>query len=99
MIRHIVMFAVNGETQDEKNQQILKAATMLEGLVGVVPGLRRMNVSSNVLDIEGNWDFVLVADFDDEDSVRGYITHPEHVKAAEYIGTIRTARAAVDFDL
>lgn len=99
MIRHLVMFTVNGQTQDEKNQQILKAATMLEGLVGVVPGLRVMNVYANALDIEGNWDFVLAADFDDDEALNGYISHPAHVEVVDYIRTIAVGRAAIDIDL
>ncbi|WP_261167116.1 Dabb family protein [Microbacterium sp. Marseille-Q6965] len=99
MIRHIVMFTVDGQTQDEKNQQILEAATRLEGLVGVVPGLRVMNVYANAIDVPGNFDFTLVADFEDEELLRGYVTHPAHVEVAEYIGTIRTSRAAIDFDI
>ncbi|OCG74609.1 Dabb family protein [Microbacterium sediminis] len=99
MIRHIVMVTVNGQTQDEKNQQTLKAATMLEGLVGVVPGLRKMSVFANVVDAPGNSDFVLVADFDDERALADYQTHPAHVEALEYIGTIKVDRAAIDIDL
>ncbi|GAB2513074.1 hypothetical protein GCM10027064_08500 [Microbacterium petrolearium] len=99
MIRHIVMFTLNGQTQEEKNAQILEVATRLEGLVGVVPGLRTMNVYANVVDVPGNHDITLVAHFDDEEALRGYLTHPAHVEVAEYIGSIRTDRAAIDIDL
>lgn len=99
MIRHIVMVTVNGQTQDEKNQQTLKAATMLEGLVGVIPGLRKMSVFANVIDAPNNSDFVLVADFDDDRALEAYMTHPAHLEVLDYIGTIRVDRAAIDIDL
>lgn len=101
MIRHIVLFQLASTDPAEREAQLAAARSALEGLVGVVPGLRRMEVRVNTYDAAGNSDFAVDADFDDLAALEGYITHPEHVKAADYIATIRKdgARAAIDFEI
>lgn len=99
MIRHIVMFDVDAVSDQERNEKITEAAVRLEGLVGVVPGLRSMTVGANAVDIEGNYDFALIADLDDEDALRAYAVHPAHVEVAAFIGTFRSRRASIDITL
>lgn len=96
MIRHVVLFTVIEEKRAEKDALIAEAAERLVRLVGVVPGLRSMEVHTDELG-EGNHDFAIVATMDDLEAVRTYATHPAHVEAAEFIGTFRGARAAIDF--
>ncbi|WP_156760689.1 Dabb family protein [Microbacterium karelineae] len=99
MIRHIVMFDVDADTAEDRNAKITEAAVRLEKLVGVVPGLRSMTVGANSVDIDGNFDFALVADFDDADALAVYATHPAHVEVSTFIGTFKTRRAAIDFEI
>ncbi|GGO66774.1 stress responsive protein [Microbacterium nanhaiense] len=99
MIRHIVMFGVEADNADDRNAKITEAAVGLEKLVGVVPGLRSMTVGANGVDLEGNYDFALIADFDDADALAVYATHPAHVEVANFIGTFKTSRAAIDIEL
>lgn len=99
MIRHIVMFDVDADTAEDRNAKITEAAVQLEKLVGVVPGLRSMIVGANAVEIDGNYDFALVADFDDADALAVYATHPAHVAVSKFIGTFKSRRAAIDIDL
>lgn len=99
MIRHIVAFNIAAEDQETRTAHSAEAARLLNGLVGVVPSLRAMTAGANVLSLGQNWDLALVADFDDEDGLQAYATHPEHEKVADYIGSIRSDRVAVDFSL
>ncbi|MER7798202.1 Dabb family protein [Microbacterium sp. NPDC096154] len=99
MIRHIVLFELTTTDPAEKDAQVEAARVALEGLVGVVPGLRSMQVSRNVAYDGRNADFILIADFDDLAALEAYQVHPEHVKAADYIGTIRSARYAIDLEV
>ena len=99
MIRHVVLFQLISDDAEVRAAHVAEARQRLQALVGVVPGLVRMDVREDVLG-EGNFDFAVDADFDDLESLKGYIVHPEHVKAAEFIGTIRgEQRAAIDFEL
>ena len=99
MIRHIVMFGVDADNDTDRNAKITEAAVRLEKLVGVVPGLRSMTVGANGVDIEGNYDFALVADLDDADALGVYANHPAHLEVSSFIGSFKTARAAIDIEL
>ena len=96
MIRHLVLFTVADEKKGDKNALIAEAAERLVRLVGVVPGLKTMEVHTDELG-EGNHDFAIVATMDDIDAVRAYATHPAHVEVAKFIGTFRGERAAIDY--
>lgn len=99
MIRHIAMFQLTATDPAEKDAQVAQAEAGLQALVGVVPGLRSMDVARNVAFEGANMDFALVADFDDLAALEAYGGHPAHVEVAEYIGAIRSGRAAIDFEV
>lgn len=99
MIRHIVMFGVDADSAEDRNAKITEAAVRLEQLVGVVPGLRSMTVGANGVDLEGNYDFALVADLDDAAALEVYATHPAHLEVSSFIGTFKSRRAAIDIEL
>jgi hypothetical protein len=42
-------------------------------------------------------DMALVSIFDDEDDLRKYIDHPEHLKVAEFIKKVRIESFSCDF--
>ncbi|MGO1768736.1 MAG: Dabb family protein [Microbacterium sp.] len=96
MIRHVAMFTVVEERQADKDALIAEAAVRLAPLVGVVPGLRSIAVHADELG-GTNYDFAVVAEMDDLEAVKVYATHPDHVAAAEFIGTFRGERAVVDY--
>lgn len=99
MIRHIVMFGVDADDAEDRDAKITEAAVRLEKLVGVVPGLRSMVVGANGVDLDGNYDFALVADLDDADALRVYATHPAHLEVSAFIGGFKTRRAAIDIEM
>ena len=99
MIRHVVAFKIAADDQETRTAQAAEAARRLEALQGVVPSLRAMTAGANVVSLGQNWDLVLVADFDDEAGLQAYVTHPVHEEVAAYIGSIRSDRVAVDFEL
>lgn len=99
MIRHVVAFQLTEQDPALRSEQAASAAAQLNALVGVVPSLRAMSAGANALYADVNWDLVLVADFDDHAGLEAYDAHPEHKKVAGFIGSIRSARVAVDFEL
>ncbi|WP_409527788.1 Dabb family protein [Rhizobium sp.] len=48
MIKHIVMWNVRGETQDEKHQSASKVRSCFEGLKGKVPGLLHLEIGVDI---------------------------------------------------
>lgn len=99
MIRHVVAFALADGDPAVRTEQAAEAARRLQALVGVVPSLRSMSAGANALDLPGNWDLVLVADFDDAAGLDAYQVHPAHEEVAAFIGGIRSDRVAVDFEV
>lgn len=92
MIRHIVMWKFRPGTEAEQ------AAFLegLRGLMGVVPQLRGCEVARNVG--QGNYDAVLVSDFDSLEDLAAYKADPRHQAASALCKSIRTDRVAVDYE-
>ena len=92
MIRHIVMWKFRPGTEAEQ------AAFLegLRGLMGVVPQLRGCEVARNVG--QGNYDAVLVSDFDSLEDLAAYKADPRHQAVSALCKSIRTDRAAVDYE-
>ncbi len=65
----------------------------------VIPEIRAYRFGDDVGINEGNFDFVVTADFDDRDSYLSYRDNADHQKLiAELIKPFTTERAAVQFE-
>ena len=97
MIRHVVLFTWDDEMTDEMEKQF---ATELTALAPKLTGLRSYHAGPDAGVIEGNFDFAVVADFDDAASYLAYRDHPEH---QEIIGRISKphakSRASVQYEI
>lgn len=97
MIRHVVCFTWDDEMTDEMERQF---ATELTALAPKLAGLRSYHAGPDAGLVEGNFDFAVVADFDDVDSYVGYRDHPEHQAiVARYSRPHAKTRAAVQFEI
>lgn len=97
MLRHIVSWKLTGSDAAEVDEQVTRIATDLESLAGRIPGLGDIRVVRNVVSPGQNFDAAVIADFDDEAALRGYIEHPAHVEAAAYLKSVTAQRACVDY--
>ena len=92
MIRHIVMWKFRPGTEAEQEQFL----TGLRGLQGVVPQLLRSEVAVNVG--EGNYDAVLVSEFESLEALEAYKNDPRHKAVSQLCKSIRVDRVAVDYE-
>ena len=92
MIRHIVMWKFRPGTETEQ-QQFLDG---LRSLQGMIHQLLRSEVAVNVG--EGNYDAVLVSEFQDLDALEAYKNDPRHKAVSALCKSIRTDRVAVDYE-
>lgn len=92
MIRHIVMWKFKPGTEAEQNEFL----TGLRGLYGVIPQLKACEVAVNVG--EGNYDAVLVSEFDSLEDLDTYKNDPRHRAVSALCKSIRTDRVAVDYE-
>lgn len=98
MIRHISLlkFAEGQATQDAKKAVEVALGT----LPNIIPQIRAYTFGQDLKLAEGNADFAVVADFDDEDSYRTYADHPEHQKILrEMIKPLLASRTAIQYRL
>ena len=95
MVKHLVMWKFKSGVTGEQIQQM---KSMLEGLTEKVPSLLSISAGSDFSRKARSWDFAICTEFKSRDDLNEYATHPEHIKVADYIGSLVTEAAAVDFD-
>ncbi len=83
MVRHVILWKLKDElTHGEKEAVKEDIRAGLEGLKGRIPGLLKIKVYTEGLP-GSNMDLMLDSVFADEESLKGYAVHPEHVAVAE----------------
>ncbi|MFT7476173.1 MAG: hypothetical protein ACI81L_003121 [Verrucomicrobiales bacterium] len=75
MFRHVVMMQLSETTTDADAQVIIDTLVALPPLV---PEIRSFSVGLDAGISEGNFDLVVVADFDDEAGYRAYGANADH---------------------
>jgi hypothetical protein len=100
MIKHIVMWKLKEVAEcGDRLQNARKMKHDLEALKSKIPQIRHIEVGLNSLPSEGSYDVALSAEFENEKDLETYQKHPEHLKVAEFIGTVRERRAVVDYTI
>ena len=96
MLRHTVMFRWKPETTPE---QVAAIEEGLAALPGVIETVRSFRFGCDAGINEGNFDFVVTADFADRDGYLVYRDHPAHLAVVvERIRPQIADRAAVQFE-
>ncbi|HUA42491.1 MAG TPA: Dabb family protein [Streptosporangiaceae bacterium] len=97
MIRHVVLFTWDDEMTEEMERQF---ATELTALAPRLAGLRSYHAGPDAGIIEGNFEFAVVADFDDAESYLAYRTNAEHQEIiARLSGPHVRDRASVQYEI
>ena len=96
MFRHVVMVRFTPEATDEQKELLREGlATMPEQ----IPEVRGYRFGDDAGVKSGNFDFVVVADFEDRDGFAAYWDHPAHQKlVADLLRPIVAERAAVQHE-
>jgi hypothetical protein len=82
-------------TTEEQVQALHQA---LRRLPEVIPELRGYRVGPDAGLTEGNWEFVVVAEFDGADAWRAYLAHPAHQQViAEHVRSMVAERVSVQY--
>jgi len=99
MIRHIVMFkfkdSANGRSKEENLQE---AKARMLALGEEIPEFTRFTVSFWAgWQAPGNYDYILVSEFDSLEQLTAYQKHPAHVEAAGYVKSVTCNRTCFDY--
>jgi hypothetical protein len=96
VIRHTVAFRWKPEATDEEKQQV---AVEVAKLPSIVPSVRAFASGPDASLNQGNYDFAVTADFDDEIGYLAYRDDPAHRDMVErYILPLAAQRVAVQFE-
>ena len=98
MVKHIILWTLKDEYSVEQKNDIKKGIKEgLEGLAGRIPGLVDIKVNTEGL-ASSNADLMLDSTFEDEQSLKAYAVHPEHISVAdEKVRPYTAVRSCLDF--
>ena len=96
MVRHIVMWKLKAENRDEN---LRKMKAILLALKGVVPEIVDIEFGTDFNRTQFAFDAALIVTLNKPEDVPKYIANPDHKKAGEFIVSVITDRAVVDFEV
>ncbi len=97
MLRHVALFRWRPGTTEEQVRAVEEGLARLPGLI---PEIRDYRFGPDAGLREGNYDFAVVADFDDVEAWRRYVEHPDHQAVlTDLIRPIAESRHSVQFEL
>ncbi|NLL93506.1 MAG: Dabb family protein [Clostridiales bacterium] len=99
MVRHIILWKIKEEKSNSEKAEIkMGVKNGLESLAGKIPGLLEIKVETNGL-ASSSADLMLDSAFENEESLKEYATHPEHMKVADiFVKPFMEVRMCLDFE-
>ena len=96
MVKHIIIWNLKEEFNTSEIKEGIKKG--LTGLVGIVPGLLEVRVETEHLE-SSTGDVMLYSVFENEETLKGYSVHPEHVRVANsFVRPYTCGRACFDYE-
>ena len=97
MVKQIILWTLKEEHNTEKIKNDIKVN--LENLIGKIPALVEISVQTESLPTS-NADVMLYSVFENEDALKTYATHPEHVYVADtFVRPFTETRLCLDFEV
>jgi Stress responsive A/B Barrel Domain len=98
MIKHVVMWKLKDFAEGaDKKDNALKIKSSLELLSSKIKEVKFLEVGISISDAADFYDIVLISEFKNIRDLENYQKHPDHIKAAEFIGKVRLERKVVDY--
>lgn len=94
MVKHIVVYTLKEDVN--KPEAIALIRSVLEPLVGVIPGLIHMEIRAAY---QGGMDCALYAEFESKEALANYANHPAHLTAKEHFWNFLNTRVAADYEV
>ena len=93
MVKHIVVYTLKEGVNKEEAVSII--ASVLEPLVGKIPGLQKMEIRAC---FNGS-DYALYSEFESRQHLADYAQHPLHLEAKTHFHHFIATRTAADYEV
>ena len=80
----------------DKKAAIELVASVLEPLVGKIPGLTHMEIREVY---QGGMDYCLYSEFESKEALANYAEHPLHLEAKDTFFHLLNSRVSADYDV
>lgn len=93
MVKHIVLYTLKEGV--DKDDAVKLIASVLEPLVGQIPGLERLEVRRAY----HGMDYALYSEFTSREALENYAVHPLHQQAKTHFFHLLDSRVAADYEV
>ena len=93
MVKHIVLYTLKENV--DKDDAVKLIASVLEPLVGKIPGLLHMEIRKAF----NGMDYALYSEFESQDLLKAYAVHPLHLEAKTHFSHLLNTRVAADYEV
>lgn len=94
MIKHIVFFKINHKNKETELKLLQK---MIRDLKEKIPFISHIEAGINISPRESAFDIALVAEFKNEDDLKKYNIHPDHLELIKHLKSLNRELAVVDY--
>ena len=94
MVKHIVVYTLKEGVNKPEAIRIIRS--VLEPLVGVIPGLLHMEIRATY---QGGMDYALYSEFESHQALANYAQHPAHLEAKTHFWEFLDSRVAADYEV
>ena len=93
MVKHIVLYTFKEGV--DKDDAVKLIASVLEPLVGKIPGLLHMEIRKAFQGM----DYALYSEFENREAMVNYAVHPLHLEAKDLFFHLLDSRVAADYEV
>ena len=93
MVKHIVMYTLKEGVEKEAAVELIRS--VLEPLVGKIPGLQHLEVRRAF----NGLDCALYSEFESKEALAAYREHPAHLAAKEHFWKFLDTRVCADYEV
>ena len=95
MVKHIVMFKLT-----EKTSQNMELATdSLRSLENKIETLKFIEIGTDFLESDRSYDIVLTAHFENQEGLKTYSSHENHLPVVKIMRSLCSSSVVVDYEL
>jgi Stress responsive A/B Barrel Domain len=98
MIKHIVLWRLKDLPDRSRQETAAAMKEKFESLLGVIPGLRRLEIGIDCSRSDASSDVALYSEFDSQAALAAYQEHQAHKALLPFIREAATERRLVDYE-